>query len=172
MHFAVYAYVGESSNRPLLYYENSFAGIAVLLRTLIENQRIPVVFSSTCATYGLLRVPITEDHRQHPINPYGSSSLSACWQRFAYGLPWVALLYFNAAGADPNGQIGEAHDPETHLIPLVLAAARTGIPVRIFGADDDTSDGACVRDYIHVTGIADAHVRALEYLSRRQRPRE
>ena len=106
--------------------------------------------------------------RSDPINPYGSSKLFV--ERMladmdaACGLPWVALRYFNAAGADPDGQIGEAHDPETHLIPLVLAAARSGTPVRIFGTDYDTPDGSCVRDYIHVTDIADAHVRALEYL--------
>jgi UDP-arabinose 4-epimerase len=168
-HFAAYAYVGESVERPLLYYQNNFVGTATLLRTVIDHQSVPVVFSSTCATYGLPeRVPIAEDHPQRPINPYGSSKLFVermlADVNVACGLPWMALRYFNAAGADPDGQIGEAHDPETHLIPLVLAAARSGRPVRIFGTDYNTPDGSCVRDYIHVTDIADAHVRALEYL--------
>jgi UDP-arabinose 4-epimerase len=169
MHFAAYAYVGESVDRPLLYYENNFAGSAALLQTVIDHGRIPVVFSSTCATYGIPeRVPIAEDHPQRPINPYGSSKLFV--ERMladlnaACGLPWMALRYFNAAGADPHGEIGEAHDPETHLIPLVLAAARTGKPVRIYGDDYDTADGSCVRDYIHVSDIADAHVRAVDHL--------
>ena len=169
MHFAAYAYVGKSVDRPLLYYENNFAGSAALLQTVVDHERLPVVFSSTCATYGLPeRIPIAEDHPQHPINPYGSSKLFV--ERMladlnaACGLPWMALRYFNAAGADPHGEIGEAHDPETHLIPLVLAAARSGKPVRIYGDDYDTADGSCVRDYIHVSDIADAHVRALDHL--------
>jgi UDP-glucose-4-epimerase GalE len=169
MHFAGYAYVGESVEQPLLYYGNNFAGSAALLQTVIDYQRIPVVFSSSCATYGVPeRVPIGEDHPQHPINPYGYSKLFV--ERMlvdlnvACGLPWIALRYFNAAGADPHGQIGEAHHPETHLIPLVLAAARTGAPVRIFGNDYDTADGSCVRDYVHVSDIADAHVQALDRL--------
>ena len=169
MHFAAYAYVGESVKRPLLYYDNNVAGSAVLLHALIEHEPIPVVFSSTCATYGLPEhIPMTEAHRQHPISPYGFSKLFVermlADVNVAHGLPWLALRYFNAAGADPDGEVGEAHDPETHLIPLVLAAARAGTPVQIFGADYDTPDGTCVRDYIHVTDIADAHVRALEYL--------
>jgi UDP-glucose-4-epimerase GalE len=169
MHFAAYAYVGESVEQPLLYYGNNFTGTAVLLQTLVDYYCIPIVFSSSCATYGLPEhVPIAEDHPQRPINPYGHSKLFV--ERMladlhnACGLPWIALRYFNAAGADPDGEIGEAHDPETHLIPLVLAAARTGTPVRIFGNDYDTADGSCVRDYIHVSDIADAHVLALEYL--------
>ena len=169
MHFAAYAYVGESVEQPLLYYGNNFAGTAVLLQTVVDYQCIPVVFSSSCATYGVPeRVPITEDHPQRPINPYGYSKLFVermlADLNVACCLPWIALRYFNAAGADPRGAIGEAHDPETHLIPLVLAAARTGAPVRIFGNDYDTVDGSCVRDYIHVSDIADAHVLALEYL--------
>ncbi len=169
MHFAAYAYVGESVERPLLYYENNFAGSAALLQTMIDYQPIPVVFSSSCATYGLPeRSPIAEDHPQRPINPYGCSKLFV--ERMladvsvACGLRWVALRYFNAAGADPQGDIGEAHNPETHLIPLVLAAARSGRPVRIYGDDYGTPDGSCVRDYIHVSDIADAHVRALDHL--------
>ena len=169
MHFAAYAYVGESVEQPLLYYQNNFSGTAVMLRTLLDYQRIPVVFSSSCATYGIPdRVPIAEDHLQRPINPYGHSKLFVermlADLNVASGLPWIALRYFNAAGADPDGEIGEAHDPETHLIPLVLAAARTGAPVRIFGNDYDTPDGSCVRDYIHVSDIADAHVQALDHL--------
>jgi UDP-glucose-4-epimerase GalE len=169
MHFAAYAYVGESVTRPLLYYINNFGGSAALLRTIVDYRCIPVVFSSTCATYGVPeRVPISEDHPQRPINPYGYSKLFVEQMladlHVAYRLPWVALRYFNAAGADPGGEIGEAHNPETHLIPLVAAAARTGEAVRIFGADYDTPDGTCVRDYVHVSDIADAHVRALEHL--------
>jgi len=169
MHFAAYAYVGESVEQPLLYYGNNFTGSAVLLQTVVDYRRIPVVFSSSCATYGIPeRVPIAEDHPQRPINPYGCSKLFVekmlADLNVAYGLPWMALRYFNVAGADPRGEIGEAHNPETHLIPLVLAAARTGTPLRIFGNDYDTADGSCVRDYIHVSDIADAHVLALEYL--------
>lgn len=169
IHFAALAYVGESMQQPLLYYRVNFAGTATLLQTLLNFQRLPVVFSSSCATYGIPeRTPIEEDYPQHPINPYGHSKLFV--ERLlvdlnvACGLPWMALRYFNAAGADPAGEIGEAHDPETHLIPLVLAAARTGTQVQIFGDDYDTPDGTCVRDYVHVSDLADAHVRALEYL--------
>jgi UDP-glucose-4-epimerase GalE len=169
MHFAAYAYVGESVEQPLLYYRNNFAGTLALLQTVIDFRRMPVVFSSSCATYGVPEhVPIRENHPQRPINAYGHSKLFVerllADLNFACGLPWIALRYFNAAGGDPDAEIGEAHDPETHLIPLVLAAARTGAPVRIFGKDYDTLDGTCVRDYIHVSDIADAHVRALDYL--------
>jgi UDP-arabinose 4-epimerase len=169
MHFAAFAYVGESVQHPLKYYENNFSGTAALLRTLLDFRSMPIVFSSSCATYGVPDcIPIPEDHPQRPINPYGWSKLFV--ERMledvntARGLPWVALRYFNAAGADPEGEIGEAHDPETHLIPLALTAARTGGAIRVFGTDYDTQDGTCVRDYIHVSDIADAHVRALNYL--------
>jgi UDP-arabinose 4-epimerase len=169
MHFAAYAYVGESVEQPLLYYANNLANALTLFQAVVDFGRIPIVFSSSCATYGIPeRVPITEDHPQNPINAYGHSKLFI--ERvlgdlnIACGLPWIALRYFNAAGADPDGEIGEAHDPETHLIPLVLAAAHTGAPVRIFGDDYETVDGTCVRDYVHVTDIADAHIRALDYL--------
>jgi UDP-arabinose 4-epimerase len=169
VHFAAYAYVGESVEFPLLYYRNNVCGTSSLLQTLIDFQPIPVVFSSTCATYGIPEMtPISEDHPQRPINPYGFSKLVV--ERMladldaANGLRSISLRYFNAAGADPDGQIGEAHDPEPHLIPLVLAAARDGTPLRVFGNDYDTPDGTCVRDYIHVLDIADAHVRAIEYL--------
>jgi UDP-glucose-4-epimerase GalE len=169
MHFAAYAYVGESVQQPLLYYSNNCDGSATLLQAIIDIGPVPVVFSSSCATYGTPeRVPIAEDHPQRPINPYGHSKLFVermLWDlKNAYGLPWVALRYFNAAGADPAGEIGEVHDPETHLIPLVLAAKLTGQPVRIFGDDYETPDGSCIRDYIHVSDLADAHVRALDYI--------
>jgi UDP-glucose-4-epimerase GalE len=169
MHFAAYAYVGESVEQPLLYYRNNFAGTAALLQAVLGFRTVPVVFSSSCASYGVPeRIPISEDHPQRPINPYGHSKLFVermlADLHVAFGLPWMALRYFNAAGADPQGEIGEAHDPETHLIPLVLASARGGAPVRILGNDYDTPDGTCVRDYIHVSDIADAHVRGLKHL--------
>jgi UDP-glucose-4-epimerase GalE len=169
MHFAAYAYVGESVEQPLLYYRNNFANTVTLIKALGDFRGMPVVFSSSCATYGIPeRVPITEKHPQNPINPYGHSKLFVerllADLQVACGLPWIALRYFNAAGADPDGEVGEAHDPETHLIPLVLAAARTGLPIRIFGEDYDTPDGTCVRDYVHVSDIADAHVKALDYI--------
>jgi UDP-arabinose 4-epimerase len=169
MHFAALAYVGESVEQPLLYYENNVSGSATLFHTIIKRGPIPVVFSSTCATYGLPeKIPIPEEHPQRPINPYGFSKLAV--ERMladldhAYGLRSIALRYFNAAGADPEGDLGEMHDPEPHLIPRVLAAARDGTTVGVYGNNYETPDGTCVRDYIHVTDIADAHVRALDYL--------
>lgn len=169
MHFAAFAYVGESVEQPSLYYANNVDGTAGLLRALEMYGPIPFVLSSTCATYGVPeRLPITEDHPQRPINPYGETKLIVegmlADRGRSYRLPWVALRYFNAAGSDPEAEIGEVHDPETHLIPLVLMAARRGAAVKIFGADYDTPDGTCVRDYVHVANIADAHLRALEYL--------
>ncbi len=169
MHFAAYAYVGESVEQPLLYYKNNFAGTAALLQAVVDFRTMPVVFSSSCTSYGVPeRIPISEDHPQRPINPYGHSKLFVermlADLNVASGLPWMAFRYFNAAGADPQGEIGEAHDPETHVIPLALAAARGGAPVRIFGNDYDTLDGTCVRDYIHVSDIADAHVLGLKHL--------
>jgi len=169
MHFAAYAYVGESVEDPLLYYQNNVAASAALFQTLLSFETIPVVFSSTCATYGAPEtIPISEDHPQRPINPYGYSKLVV--ERMladldaARGLRSISLRYFNAAGADPDGEIGEAHDPETHLIPLVLTAAHDGKSVSVFGDDYDTTDGTCIRDYVHVLDIAEAHVLALEYL--------
>ena len=169
MHFAAFAYVGESVGQPLLYYRNNVTGSAALLEAIIEFKPLPFVFSSTCSTYGVPeRVPIGEDHPQRPINPYGFSKLVV--ERMladlgvSHRLPWVALRYFNAAGSDPDGEIGEVHVPETHLIPLVLEAARGGAPIQIFGTDYDTPDGTCIRDYVHVMDIANAHVRALDYL--------
>jgi UDP-arabinose 4-epimerase len=169
MHFAAYAYVGESVEQPLLYYRNNFTDTATLLTAMLAHNCIPVVFSSSCASYGVPEcLPISETHVQRPINPYGCSKLFVeqllVDLNIACGLRWVSLRYFNAAGADPDGEIGEAHEPETHLIPMVINAARTGEEVKIFGADYPTPDGTCVRDYIHVSDIANAHVRALKYL--------
>jgi UDP-glucose-4-epimerase GalE len=139
------------------------------LQALLEFKRLPFVFSSTCATYGVPEhVPIAESHPQRPINPYGFTKLMV--ERMlvdlagSHGLPWMALRYFNAAGADPDGEIGENHQPETHLIPLVLMAARDGAAIQIYGDDYDTPDGTCIRDYVHVADIADAHIKALDYL--------
>jgi len=169
MHFAAYAYVGESVQKPLLYYENNFGGTVNLLNAILYHGIIPIVFSSSCATYGIPnKVPISEGHTQSPINPYGQSKLFV--ERLlhdlnvARDLPFVALRYFNAAGADPEGEIGEAHDPETHLIPLALSCALTADLLYIYGNDYDTADGTCIRDFVHVMDIADAHVRALDYL--------
>ena len=169
MHFAAFAYVGKSVEQPLLYYQNNVGGSANLFHAIIETHTIPVIFSSTCAIYGVPeKIPISEEHPQHPISPYGSSKLMV--ERmladlgYAHGLRSIVLRYFNAAGADPDGDIGEAHDPEPHLIPRVLAAARDGTAVTVYGDDYETADGTCIRDYIHVVDIADAHVRALEYL--------
>jgi len=169
MHFAAYAYVGESVARPFLYYDNNFSGSAALLRAIVDHRVVPVVFSSSCATYGIPEsVPIIEEQSQQPINPYGASKLYV--ERLLdelhklHGLPQITLRYFNAAGADPDGEIGEAHDPETHLIPLAIRAACSGEPLTVFGTDYDTRDGTCVRDYVHVCDIADAHVTALEHL--------
>jgi UDP-arabinose 4-epimerase len=169
MHFAAFAYVGESVQHPLLYSRNNVCGTTALLQALVEHGSLPFVFSSTCSSYGIPHtIPISEDHPQNPINPYGFSKMVV--ERLLadlgpnHGLRSISLRYFNAAGADPECEIGEAHDPETHLIPLVLRAARDGTSVRVLGADYDTPDGTCIRDYIHVADIADAHLRALDYL--------
>src|SRR5207302_9564036 len=140
-----------------------------LVNTMTECGVRNIVFSSTCATYGdPTYLPIDENHTQLPVNPYGDSKLFVekvlHWYGQAHGIRSVCLRYFNAAGADPEAEIGEAHEPETHLIPLVLAAARDGTAIKVFGNDYDTADGTCIRDYIHVLDIADAHVRALKYL--------
>jgi UDP-glucose-4-epimerase GalE len=164
MHFAAYAYVEESMRDPMRYYQNNVAGTADMLRALIEFGPIPVVFSSSCATYGVpLTIPMSENQPQQPINPYGWSKLFTermLMDSATYGLRSVSLRYFNAAGADSEGDTGEAHSPETHLIPLVLRAAQEGTAVCVFGNDYETADGSCVRDYVHVTDIADAHVHA------------
>ena len=170
MHFAAYAYVGESVTDPEKYYFNNVACTLNLLRAMRGHGCNKIIFSSTCATYGEPeRVPITEDMPQNPINPYGASKLMV--ERIlsdygtAYGLRSVALRYFNAAGADPEGEIGEDHNPETHLIPLVLDAASGKRPdIKVFGTDYPTRDGSCIRDYIHVEDLAKAHILALQYL--------
>ena len=170
LHFAAYAYVGESVEDPDKYYRNNVAVSLTLLEAMRGHGIGKLVLSCTCATYGVPRtIPIPEHHLQAPINPYGASKLMV--ERMlrdfehAYGLRSVALRYFNAAGADPDTEIGEDHDPETHLIPLVLDAALGKRPsITVFGDDYDTPDGTCIRDYIHVTDLADAHVLALEYL--------
>jgi len=169
-HFAAYAYVGESVAKPEKYYYNNVANTLHLLQVMRKYGCKRIIFSSTCATYGEPeRVPITEDMPQRPINPYGATKLMVerifrDYQR-AYGLQFVVLRYFNAAGADPEGEIGESHNPETHLIPLVLdAASGRRADIKVFGTDYDTPDGSCIRDYIHVYDLATAHVLALHYL--------
>ena len=170
MHFAALAYVGESIHEPAKYYRTNVAGSLSLLETARDRGIRQIVFSSTCATYGIPdHLPIREDALQRPINPYGASKLMV--ERMladfgaAYGLRSIALRYFNAAGADPDGEIGESHDPETHLVPLVLdAASGRRTCIEIFGSDYATRDGSCVRDYIHVSDLANAHVRALDAL--------
>jgi UDP-glucose 4-epimerase len=170
MHFAAYAYVGESVSDPAKYYQNNVVGTLTLLEAMLAAQVKQLVFSSTCATYGVPKtVPIPEDHPQFPINPYGATKLMV--ERIladfaaAYDFRSVYFRYFNAAGADPGGRLGEDHNPETHLIPLVLQTAlgkRESISV--FGTDYPTPDGTCIRDYIHVTDLANAHVLGLNYL--------
>ena len=169
MHFAAFAYVGESVARPEIYYRNNLGGALVLLDAMREEGVARLVFSSTCATYGEpAQTPIGEDCPQSPINPYGASKLMVervlADHAAAYGLAAVALRYFNAAGADPEGDVGEDHDPEPHLIPLVLEAAAGGGAVTVHGTDYATPDGSCVRDYIHVSDIAEAHLAALRTL--------
>jgi UDP-arabinose 4-epimerase len=170
-HFAALAYVGESVTSPEAYYKNNTQGTLNVLSAMRNAGVSRFLFSSTCATYGIAQqTPIDETHPQSPVNPYGWSKLIvekmlADFDR-AYGLRYVALRYFNAAGADASGEIGERHEPETHLIPLVLRAAMSERePVTIFGDDFDTSDGTAVRDYLHVSDIADAHCLALGALA-------
>ncbi len=170
MHFAAFAYVGESVTDPGKYYWNNVVGTLTLLDAMRAHGIENFVFSSTCATYGVPQnIPIAEDHPQHPINPYGAGKLAVerILQDYdaAYGMKSVIFRYFNAAGADPDGSLGEDHQPETHLIPLVLqAAAGKRAHVSIFGTDYDTPDGTCIRDYIHVTDLAQAHVLGLQHL--------
>ncbi len=170
MHFAAYAYVGESVTEPAKYYRNNVVATLTLLEAMLAAHVKQFVFSSTCATYGVPKtVPIPEDHPQEPINPYGMTKLMvekilADFDR-AYGLKSVCFRYFNAAGADPAGRLGEDHNPETHLIPLVLQTALgRRESISIFGTDYPTLDGTCIRDYIHVTDLAAAHVLGLKYL--------
>jgi UDP-arabinose 4-epimerase len=171
IHFAANAYVGESMTDPSKYFRNNTFNTLNLLDTMVARGVKRMVFSSTCATYGdPQRIPIDESHPQAPVNPYGESKLFVerilHWYGKAYALRSVALRYFNASGADPEGDIGEDHDPETHLIPLVIEAALgRRPPVGVFGSDYPTPDGTAIRDYIHVMDLADAHVKALAYLA-------
>ena len=170
LHFAAFAYVGESVADPALYYRNNLIGSLALLDAMRETGVGRIVFSSTCATYGIPEaVPIPESARQSPVNPYGETKLAVeralRWYE-AHGLRSVALRYFNAAGADRDGEIGERHEPETHLIPLVLEAALGERPfVEVYGTDYPTPDGTAIRDYVHVEDLAAAHVAALEHLA-------
>jgi UDP-arabinose 4-epimerase len=169
MHFAASAYVGESVTDPALYYDNNVNGMVALLDATRAAGVSQIVFSSSCATYGVPELlPILEYMPQAPINPYGRTKL-VCEQMLkdygtAYGIRHVALRYFNAAGADPSGVIGERHEPETHLLPLALRAAAGGQPLNVFGTDYDTPDGTCIRDYVHVSDLARGHLLALAYL--------
>lgn len=171
MHFAAHCYVGESVHNPRKYFGNNVDSALALLNACVDAGVSRFVFSSTCAVYGIpAQIPITEDAPRLPVNPYGVSkmfferALEAYSQ--AYGLRYASLRYFNAAGADESGETGECHSPETHLIPLALAAAAgVGPPLQIFGADYPTPDGTCIRDYVHVNDLAEAHVKALQHLA-------
>jgi len=171
MHFAASAYVGESVVNPRKYFHNNVEGGLSLLNSALEAGVKKIIFSSTCAVYGEpAKVPIEENIPRQPVNPYGVSKLFfeqalEAYDR-AYEFRYASLRYFNAAGADESGEIGELHDPETHLIPLALrAAAGDGPELHVFGSDYPTPDGTCIRDYIHVNDLADAHVKALEHLA-------
>jgi UDP-glucose 4-epimerase len=170
MHFSAYAYVGESVTDPAKYYRNNVLGTLTLLESMLAASMKNFVFSSTCATYGIPNfIPLTEDHPQNPINPYGTTKLMVekILTDFdvAYNFKSVCFRYFNAAGANPEGLLGEDHNPETHLIPLVLQTALgKREAISIFGTNYPTPDGTCIRDYIHVNDLADAHILGLEYL--------
>jgi len=171
MHFAAHAYVGESVKNPRKYFRNNVEGGLSLLNNALEAGVKKIIFSSTCAVYGeATKVPIEENTPRQPVNPYGISKFFfeqalESYDR-AYGFRYVSLRYFNAAGADESGEIGELHDPETHVIPLALrAAAGTGPHLQVFGGDYPTPDGTCIRDYVHVNDLASVHVRALEHLA-------
>jgi UDP-glucose 4-epimerase len=170
LHFAGKALVGESSEKPELYYQTNVLGGLNLLNAMKQHGVKYLIFSSSCATYGVPEsIPIREDHLQNPINPYGDSKLAferaMRWYHEAHGLEYLSLRYFNAAGADADGEFGEDHTPETHLIPLVLHAAAGSRPdVQVFGTDYPTPDGTCLRDYIHVSDLARAHVLGLQAL--------
>ena len=172
VHFAASSLVGESMSDPLKYYRRNVGGTVALVEAMRQAKVMRLVFSSTAAVYGdPVRLPIDEAHPTHPVNPYGSSKLAI--ERMlaecstAYGLGAVTLRYFNAAGADPSGGLGERHDPETHLIPLVLqAASGRRASISVFGNDWPTRDGTCVRDYIHVSDLCVAHLQALEWLEK------
>jgi UDP-glucose-4-epimerase GalE len=170
MHFAAYLDVGESVRDPARYYRNNVVGAVGVLEAMAAAAVRYFVFSSTCATYGEpIETPITETHPQKPINSYGESKLAVeralpHFER-AYEMKWAALRYFNASGADPDGEIGEDHSPEIHIIPRAIEAATGGRGLQVFGDDYPTPDGTCLRDYIHVTDLADAHIRALEAIA-------
>ncbi|MBI2222061.1 MAG: UDP-glucose 4-epimerase GalE [Acidobacteria bacterium] len=172
MHFAAWLSVGESVRDPIGYYRNNVAGALSVLEAMAAEGVTSFVFSSTAAVFGNpIETPITEGHPTQPINAYGETKLAIeralpHFER-AYGLSSVVLRYFNAAGADPEGDLGEDHDPELHLIPLALAATQGGTPLSVFGDDYPTPDGTCLRDYIHVSDLADAHVLALRHLRAR-----
>lgn len=170
IHFAASCSVGESMKEPMKYYENNVLCGLNLLTAMVERKVRFIIFSSTAAVYGdPMEIPITEEHLQMPINPYGQTKslfedILKSYERI-HGLRHVSLRYFNAAGGDPDGEVGENHNPETHLIPLALDAALGRLShLEIFGSDYDTSDGTCIRDFIHVTDLADAHIRCLQYL--------
>lgn len=172
MHFAAHAYVGESVQNPKKYYHNNVIDGLTLLDAIIESRVRKLIFSSTCAVYGNpVKVPISEANPRQPVNPYGATKLAfenalEAYGR-AYGLRYVSFRYFNAAGADESGTIGELHDPETHLIPLIFEAVQgKRAALEIFGDDYPTPDGTCIRDYIHVSDLAEAHVLGLEYLGK------
>jgi len=173
VHFAAYAYVGESVENPGKYYRNNVAGTLTLVEAVRDHGIDKIIFSSTCAVYGNPKsIPLAEDHPQSPVSPYGASKqmIERILSDFdhAHGIRTVSLRYFNAAGADPEGEAGEDHNPETHLIPLVIQAALgRRSHVEIYGTDYPTADGTAIRDYIHVTDLADAHVKALSYLEAR-----
>ena len=172
MHFAAFSQVGESMHQPLTYYRNNLAETVVLLDAMLRHNVKRFIFSSTAAVYGEpVAIPITEDHPCMPTNPYGNTKLAV--ERMladcdsAHGLKYTALRYFNAAGADDSGEIGELHDPETHLIPIVLKTASGQIKhIQVFGNDYPTTDGTCIRDYVHVNDLAQAHLLALDALLR------
>ena len=171
IHFAAYSLVGESVTNPLKYYDNNLCGTKVLLEAMVKNNVDKIVFSSTAATYGEPEnIPILETDRTCPTNPYGETKLAMekmfKWTAEAHGLRYVSLRYFNACGADESGTIGEAHNPESHLIPLILQVPNgKRETISIYGTDYDTPDGTCIRDYIHVTDLAQAHILAVKYLA-------
>jgi UDP-glucose-4-epimerase GalE len=170
VHLAAYAQVGESMTNPRKYFHNNSVGSLAMLDVFVETGVQNVVFSSTCATYGTpIHLPLDESHPQAPVSPYGESKLFVekmlHWYGGAYGMRSVCLRYFNAAGADPDGEIGEGHTPETHLIPVAILAALGQLPaLKIFGTDYPTPDGTAIRDYIHVADLSAAHVAAIRYL--------
>ncbi len=167
MHFAAKALVGESVRDPQLYDRWNRGKTTALVETAAASGVQAFVFSSTCAVYGMPdQVPIPENHKRAPVNPYGDSKVACEDALFASGLPAIALRYFNACGALPDHGVGEIHDPETHVIPLAIRAARNGTPFTVFGTDYDTPDGTCIRDYIHVLDLAQAHLAALTRLER------